>query len=237
MRSDCFALVREAEAIIVRLTAEESSAWGTTVAADADVGESLLTVLSMDTATAHHPYQGPSAFLSMDNTSHDDFNFFLQPPPATVVPYPTLLELVSTDRSGLLSEVFAVLHYLRCDIVNAKAWTHSGHVTTLVFVRDEEMDAPIDDAVRVRRVESRLRRVLRSCTRGARTVLTSVINMDRRLHQLLNEDGEEEAGGCAGWRWTTACCWRRWSCCPTTCPQGLLDRQGKQRDDCHGNRE
>jgi len=44
------------------------------------MGESLLTALSMDTATAHHPHQGPSTFLSMDTSSHDDFDLFLPPP-------------------------------------------------------------------------------------------------------------------------------------------------------------
>jgi UTP:GlnB (protein PII) uridylyltransferase len=104
----------------------------------------------------------------------------------------TLLELVGADRPGLLSEVFAVLHDLRCDIVDARAWTHGGRVAALVFVRDEETGAPIDDAARVRRVESRLRHVLRGGARGARTVLAdaAAVNMDRRLHQLLNEDGE-----------------------------------------------
>ncbi|PUZ41927.1 hypothetical protein GQ55_9G542700 [Panicum hallii var. hallii] len=109
----------------------------------------------------------------------------------------TLLELVGADRPGLLSEVFAVLHDLRCGIVDARAWTHGGRVAALVFVRDEETGAPIDDAARVRRVESRLRHVLRGGARGARTVLAdaAAVNLDRRLHQLLNEDGE--AGSCA----------------------------------------
>ncbi|KAG2542110.1 ACT domain-containing protein ACR8-like isoform X2 [Panicum virgatum] len=104
----------------------------------------------------------------------------------------TLLELVGADRPGLLSEVFAVLHDLRCGIVDARAWTHGGRVAALVFVRDEETGAPIDDAARVRRVESRLRHVLRGGARGARTVLadSAAVNLDRRLHQLLNEDGE-----------------------------------------------
>ncbi|KAL6643195.1 hypothetical protein ACP70R_021376 [Stipagrostis hirtigluma subsp. patula] len=44
------------------------------------MGESLLTALSIDTATAHHPHQGPSTFLSMDTASHDDFDLFLPPP-------------------------------------------------------------------------------------------------------------------------------------------------------------
>ncbi|CAN6301562.1 unnamed protein product [Urochloa humidicola] len=106
----------------------------------------------------------------------------------------TLLELVGADRPGLLSEVFAVLHDLRCGIVDARAWTHGGRVAALVFVRDEETGAPIDDAARVRRVESRLRHVLRGGARGARTVVladAAAVNMDRRLHQLLDEDGED----------------------------------------------
>ena len=105
----------------------------------------------------------------------------------------TLLELVGADRPGLLSEVFAVLHDLRCGIVDARAWTHGGRVAALVFVRDEETGAPIDDAARVRRVESRLRHILRGGARGARTVVladAASVNLDRRLHQLLNEDGE-----------------------------------------------
>ena len=52
----------------------------TAAAAAASMGESLLTALSMDTATAHHPHQGPSTFLSMDTASHDEFDLFLPPP-------------------------------------------------------------------------------------------------------------------------------------------------------------
>ena len=64
-----------------------------------------------------------------------------------------------------------------------------------MFVRDEETGAPIDDAARVRRVESRLRHVLRGGALGARMVRAdaAAVNMDRRLHQLLNEDGEAES--------------------------------------------
>ncbi|KAF0910635.1 hypothetical protein E2562_003062 [Oryza meyeriana var. granulata] len=110
----------------------------------------------------------------------------------------TLLELVGADRPGLLSEVFAVLHDLRCNTVEARAWTHRGRVAALVFVRDEETGAPIDDAARVRRIESRLRHVLRGGAHGARTVLadpSATGNLDQRLHQLLNEDGEADSRG------------------------------------------
>ncbi|PWZ26409.1 hypothetical protein Zm00014a_010446 [Zea mays] len=53
----------------------------------------------------------------------------------------------------------------------------------------------MDDAARVRRVESRLRHVLRGGALGARMVRAdaAAINMDQRLHQLLNEDGEAES--------------------------------------------
>ncbi|KAM0862602.1 hypothetical protein ACQ4PT_045151 [Festuca glaucescens] len=104
-----------------------------------------------------------------------------------------LLELVGVDRPGLLSEVFAVLHDLRCGTVDARAWTHGGRVAALVFVRDEDTGAPVHEPARIRRIESRLRHVLRGGARGARTVLldaAAVGNLDRRLHQLLNEDGE-----------------------------------------------
>ncbi|KAJ1297963.1 hypothetical protein BS78_01G418400 [Paspalum vaginatum] len=115
---------------------------------------------------------------------------------AASTPPHTLLELLGADRPGLLSEVFAVLHDLRCDIVDARAWTHGGRVAALVFVRDEDTAAPIDDAARVRRVESRLRHVLRGGARGARMVRADAdaVSLDRRLHQLLNEDGEADRG-------------------------------------------
>ncbi|VAH88825.1 unnamed protein product [Triticum turgidum subsp. durum] len=106
-----------------------------------------------------------------------------------------LLELIGVDRPGLLSEVFAVLHDLRCSTVDAKAWTHGGRVAALVFVRDEDTGAPIHDTARIRRIESRLRHVLRGGARGARTVLldaAAVGNLDRRLHQLLSEDREAD---------------------------------------------
>ncbi|XP_051202098.1 ACT domain-containing protein ACR8-like [Lolium perenne] len=104
-----------------------------------------------------------------------------------------VLELVGDDRPGLQSEVFAVLHDLRCGTVDARAWTHGGRVAALVFVREEDTGAPIHEPSRIRRIESRLRHVLRGGARGVRTVLVdaaAVRNLDRRLHQLLNEDVE-----------------------------------------------
>jgi hypothetical protein len=45
-----------------------------------------------------------------------------------------LLELVGADRPGLLFVVFTVLNDLRCDIVDASAWTPDGYITALVFM-------------------------------------------------------------------------------------------------------
>ncbi|XP_051201845.1 ACT domain-containing protein ACR5-like [Lolium perenne] len=98
------------------------------------------------------------------------------------------------DRPGLLSEVFA-LHHLRCGTIDARMWTHGGRVAALVCVREEDTGASIHEPVRIRRMESRLRHVLRGGARGARTILVdaaTVGNLDRRFHQLLNGDGEAD---------------------------------------------
>ncbi|XP_062210567.1 ACT domain-containing protein ACR8-like [Phragmites australis] len=134
------------------------------------------------------------------------------PPTSAAAGALTLLELVGADRPGLLSEVFAVLHDLRCGIVDARAWTHGGRAAALVFVRDEDTGASIDDAARIRRIESRLRHVLRGGARGARTVLAdaAAVNLDRRLHQLLNEDREAESRDQAEAPTTTAVAVQDW---------------------------
>ena len=38
---------------------------------------------------------------------------------------PTAIELTGTDRPGLLSEIFAVLSDLKCNVVEAEVWTHN----------------------------------------------------------------------------------------------------------------
>jgi UTP:GlnB (protein PII) uridylyltransferase len=82
-----------------------------------------------------------------------------------------VLELVGNDRPGRRSEVFAVLHDLRSGTVDAREWTHGGRVAARVFVREEDTGAPIHKPSRIRRIESRLRHVLRGGARGVRTVL------------------------------------------------------------------
>jgi predicted amino acid-binding ACT domain protein len=102
-----------------------------------------------------------------------------------------LLELRGADRPGLLSEVFTVLHDLHCDIVDARRSTHGGHVVALVFVRNKETGASIDDVARIRCVKSRLRHGTR-CAGPRQPRQGYDRHVDWRL-QLLNEDGDAAA--------------------------------------------
>ncbi|XP_008804003.2 ACT domain-containing protein ACR8-like [Phoenix dactylifera] len=108
----------------------------------------------------------------------------------------TVLELTGADRPGLLSEVFAVLADLQCGVVEAKVWTHNGRIACLLVVRDEGCGEPIENSLRIHRVESRLRHVLKSDhgVRGAKTAVSSVAiaHTDRRLHQMMFADRDYE---------------------------------------------
>ncbi|XP_054824901.1 ACT domain-containing protein ACR8-like [Prosopis cineraria] len=107
----------------------------------------------------------------------------------------TALELTGTDRVGLLSEVFAVLADLQCNVVDAKVWTHNGRIASLIFVRDFNSGSPIEDAQKINRIEARLRNVLKGDNdiRSARTsVSLSVMHTERRLHQMMFADRDYE---------------------------------------------
>nr|CAD1835562.1 unnamed protein product [Ananas comosus var. bracteatus] len=101
----------------------------------------------------------------------------------------------------------------RCDVVEAKAWTHNGRIAALVLVRDADSGCPVPaDAHRVARVEARLRNVLRGSGdrdrdhqgRGARARVSSAAPAaratasDRRLHQLMFADRDYERRGGPG---------------------------------------
>ncbi|KAK8495837.1 hypothetical protein V6N13_026293 [Hibiscus sabdariffa] len=107
----------------------------------------------------------------------------------------TALELTGTDRVGLLSEVFAVLADLQCDVVDAKLWTHNGRIASLIFVKDCKSGSPINDLQQINRIEARLRNILRG-DNDIRSVRTSVsldiTHTDRRLHQMMFADRDYE---------------------------------------------
>ncbi|GAU23102.1 hypothetical protein TSUD_184030 [Trifolium subterraneum] len=103
----------------------------------------------------------------------------------------TALELKGTDRVGLLSEVFAVLAELQCDVVEAKVWTHNGRIASLIYVKDCNTGTSIEDYQKINRLEARLRYVLQgdSNVRSATTSLSdAVIHPERRLHQMMFAD-------------------------------------------------
>ncbi|XP_052171387.1 ACT domain-containing protein ACR8-like isoform X2 [Diospyros lotus] len=107
----------------------------------------------------------------------------------------TALELTGTDRLGLLSEVFAVLADLECNVVEAKVWTHNGRIASLIHVKDCDSGSPIEDSQKIDKIEGRLRNVLKGDNdiRSAKTsVSMAVTHTERRLHQMMFADRDYE---------------------------------------------
>lgn len=107
----------------------------------------------------------------------------------------TLLELTGTDRPGLLSEVFAVLSDLQCNIVDAKVWTHSGRIASLIYVKDCNSNSQIEDSQKINHIERRLRHVLKGGNdiKSAKTLVSlGVTHTERRLHQMMFADRDYE---------------------------------------------
>nr|BAD16352.1 hypothetical protein [Oryza sativa Japonica Group] len=52
----------------------------------------------------------------------------------------TALELTGAGRTGLISEVFAVLADMDCGVVEGRAWMHRVHLGCLIFLRNKETD-------------------------------------------------------------------------------------------------
>ncbi|GMH09478.1 hypothetical protein Nepgr_011319 [Nepenthes gracilis] len=107
----------------------------------------------------------------------------------------TALELTGTDRIGLLSEVFAVLANLQCNVVDAKVWTHNGRIAALIYIKDCDSGSQIEDSQRIKSIELRLRPVLRGDNdiRSAKmTVSMTITHTERRLHQIMYADRDYE---------------------------------------------
>ncbi|KAI3468856.1 hypothetical protein Pfo_025519 [Paulownia fortunei] len=107
----------------------------------------------------------------------------------------TALELTGTDRVGLLSEVFAVLSNLHCNVVDAKVWTHNGRIASLIYLKDDDSGTPIEDSQKLDMIEAMLRNVLKGDNdiRSAKTsVSLAVTHTERRLHQMMFADRDYE---------------------------------------------
>ncbi|XP_051122716.1 ACT domain-containing protein ACR4-like isoform X2 [Andrographis paniculata] len=108
----------------------------------------------------------------------------------------TSIELIGSDRPGLLSEVSAVLTHLKCNVVNAEVWTHNTRAAAVMQVTDEETGAAISDPDRLSVVKTLLCNVLKGSnkTRDAKTAVVShgATHTDRRLHQMMFDDRDYE---------------------------------------------
>ncbi|KAL6646238.1 hypothetical protein ACP70R_017846 [Stipagrostis hirtigluma subsp. patula] len=114
----------------------------------------------------------------------------------------TTIELIGWDRPGLLSEVFAVLTDLKCNIEASEVWTHGGRVAALVYVTDADTRGAFEDADRLDTAKRLLRHVLRGGGgrgggKAARAAVSErVAHAQRRLHQMMHAD--RSAGRGAG---------------------------------------
>ncbi|KAL8255157.1 hypothetical protein R6Q59_033378 [Mikania micrantha] len=103
----------------------------------------------------------------------------------------TTIELTGRDRPGLLSEVFAVLTDLKCNVVAAEIWTHNSRMASIVYITDDETGLPIDDQDRLEKIKQLLQHVLKGDLdrRGAQTAVSvGFTHTQRRLHQLMYAD-------------------------------------------------
>ncbi|XP_069152737.1 ACT domain-containing protein ACR4-like isoform X2 [Solanum lycopersicum] len=107
----------------------------------------------------------------------------------------TSIELIGSDRPGLLSEMSAVLTNLKCNVVNAEVWTHNTRAAAIMQVTDEETGGTINDPERLSMMKQLLCNVLRCSNklRDAKTIVSDgVSHTERRLHQLMFADRDYE---------------------------------------------
>ncbi|XP_076956781.1 ACT domain-containing protein ACR4-like [Bidens hawaiensis] len=111
----------------------------------------------------------------------------------------TTIELTGHDRPGLLSEVFAVLSNLKCNVVSAEIWTHNSRVASIVYITDNETGLPIEEPDRLAKMKQLLFFILKGDRdrRGAQTaVARGCTHTQRRLHQLMYADRDYDTEEC-----------------------------------------
>ncbi|XP_077249790.1 ACT domain repeat 3 [Tasmannia lanceolata] len=110
----------------------------------------------------------------------------------------TAIELIGTDRTGLLSEISAVLADLHCNVVAAEVWTHNMRLACVVYINDYATCRALDDPIRLSAIEEQLKNVLRGqgdVNRGGHTSFSvGFTHTDRRLHQMMFADRDYEGG-------------------------------------------
>lgn len=107
----------------------------------------------------------------------------------------TSIELIGSDRPGLLSEVSAVLTHLKCNVVNGEVWTHNTRAAAVMQVTEEETGGAITDPERLSMIKKLLCNVLKGSnkSREAKTVVShGGTHTERRLHQMMFADRDYE---------------------------------------------
>ncbi|XP_065873122.1 ACT domain-containing protein ACR1 [Euphorbia lathyris] len=118
----------------------------------------------------------------------------------------TALEMIGTDRPGLLSEILAVLVELECNVVAAVAWTHNTRAASIIYVEDRFQGGLITDTNRLVHIQEQLENVVEAHhgideRRSVRLIssMTSHTHTERRLHQLMYANMDyEPCLGCTG---------------------------------------
>lgn len=110
----------------------------------------------------------------------------------------TAIELIGSDRPGLLSEISAVLANLHFNVVAAEVWTHNGRIACVLYVNDDSTCRAVDDPIRLSIMEEHLKNILRGCEDDEKVARTSFsmgfTHVDRRLHQMFFADRDYEEG-------------------------------------------
>ncbi|XP_043721313.1 ACT domain-containing protein ACR2 [Telopea speciosissima] len=130
----------------------------------------------------------------------------------------TAIELSGTDRPGLFSEISAALADLRCNVIEAHAWSHNERLACVAYIEDQLTHSRIDDPRRLATIEDHLSTVLHATTNppasdslgahsdqggGVKTAGLqdsgngTTTNVERRLHQLMfaGRDFDGPSGG------------------------------------------
>lgn len=109
----------------------------------------------------------------------------------------TFIELTGPDRTGLLSELSAVLSDLGCNVVNAEIWTHNGRAAAVIHVTDQKTGSAIEDPKRLSKMKKLLCNVLRGnndigMPKMSISSAGAMQHRERRLHQMLFADRDFE---------------------------------------------
>ncbi|KAF6158127.1 hypothetical protein GIB67_014921 [Kingdonia uniflora] len=109
----------------------------------------------------------------------------------------TAIELTGIDRPGLFSEISAALADLRCNVVEAHAWSHNERLACIAYISEQNTTSCINDPTRLATIKDHLSTVINAASTSSTDDQTGVettglpggdgttTNAERRLHQLM----------------------------------------------------